>query len=103
MISNGISTMTVAKILILIGDNPDRIRSESALAKLCGVWPIPASSGKANRMRLDRSGNVQAKCRISEHLERHQIVTGPVAPSLSATDGFQCPLKTSVWTGISRT
>ena len=59
MNSHGISTLTVAEMLILVGDNPERIRSEAALAKLCGVCPIPASSGKTNRMRLNRSGNRQ--------------------------------------------
>lgn len=52
MESHGIATMTVAEMLILVGDNPQRIRSEAALAKLCGVCPIPASSGKTTRMRL---------------------------------------------------
>lgn len=40
--------MTVAEMLILVGDNPERIQSEAALAKLCGVCPIPASRGKTN-------------------------------------------------------
>lgn len=48
MASHGISTMTVAEMLILVGDNPERIKFEAALAKLCGVCPIPASSGKTN-------------------------------------------------------
>lgn len=64
MKSHGISTMTVADLLILIGDNPERIRSEAALAKMCGVCPIPASSGKTNRMRLNRGGNRQANAAI---------------------------------------
>ncbi len=64
MKSHGISTMTVAEMLILVGDNPERIRSEAALAKLCGVCPIPASSGKTNRMRLNRGGNRQANAAI---------------------------------------
>lgn len=64
MKSFGISTMTVAEMLILIGDNPERIRSEAALAKMCGVCPIPASSGKTNRMRLNRGGNRQANAAI---------------------------------------
>jgi len=37
-------------MLILVGDNPERIRSEAAFAKLCGVCPVPASSGKTNRI-----------------------------------------------------
>lgn len=62
MKSHGISTLTVAEMLILVGDN--RIRSEAALAKLCGVCPIPASSGKTNRMRLNRGGNRQANAAL---------------------------------------
>lgn len=64
MKSHGISTMTVAEMLILVGDNPERIKSEAALAKLCGVCPIPASSGKTNRMRLNRGGNRQANAAL---------------------------------------
>jgi transposase len=64
MKSHGISTITVAEMLILVGDNPERIKSEAALAKLCGVCPVPASSGKTNRMRLNRGGNRQANAAI---------------------------------------
>jgi transposase len=64
MKSHGISTQTVAEMLILVGDNPERIKSEAALAKLCGVCPIPASSGKTNRMRLNRDGNRQANAAL---------------------------------------
>jgi transposase len=64
MASHGISTMTVAEMLILVGDNPERIRSEAALARMCGVCPIPASSGKTSRMRLNRGGNRQANAAI---------------------------------------
>ena len=64
MLSHGISTMTAAEMLILVGDNPERIKSEAALAKLCGVCPIPASSGKTKRMRLNRGGNRQANAAL---------------------------------------
>ena len=64
MKSFGISTITVAEMLILVGDNPERIRSEAALAKMCGVCPVPASSGKTNRMRLNRGGNRQANAAV---------------------------------------
>ena len=60
MASHGIATLTVAEMLILVGDDPTRIRSEAAFAKLCGVCPIPASSGKTHRFRLNRGGNRQA-------------------------------------------
>ena len=64
MDAQGISTMTVAEMLILVGDNPERIKSEAALAKPCGVCPIPACSGKTNRMRLNRGGNRQANAAL---------------------------------------
>ena len=41
----GCGAYTAAQMLIIFGDNPDRIRSEAAFAKLCGACPIPASSG----------------------------------------------------------
>ena len=62
--AHGISTGTAAEMLILVGDNPERIRSEAAFAKLCGVCPIPASSGKTNRHRLNRGGNRQANAAL---------------------------------------
>ncbi len=56
----GIGPDIAAELLVAAGDNTNRIRSEAALAKLCGVCPIPASSGKTNRHRLNRGGNRQA-------------------------------------------
>jgi transposase len=56
----GVGFDTAAKLLVAAGDNPERIRSEAAFAHLCGVAPIPASSGKTTRYRLNRGGNRQA-------------------------------------------
>jgi transposase len=53
----GLGPDTVSALLVTIGDNPDRLRSEAAFAHLCGVAPIPASSGKTNRHRLHRGGD----------------------------------------------
>jgi transposase len=64
MESPGISTGTIADLLVVLDDNPGRIRSESAFAKLCGVCPIPASSGKTNRHRLNRGGNRRANAAL---------------------------------------
>lgn len=58
--AHGMGAGTAAEMLILIGHNPERIHSEAALAKLCGASPIPASSGKTTRHRLNRGGNRQA-------------------------------------------
>jgi transposase len=54
---NGVGTQVAGQLLVTAGDNPIRLRSESAFAHLCGVAPIPASSGKTNRHRLNRAGD----------------------------------------------
>ena len=56
----GVGPDTAAKLLITTGDNPHRIRSQAAFAKLCGVAPLDASSGKQQRHRLNRGGHRQA-------------------------------------------
>ncbi|HET7415484.1 MAG TPA: IS110 family transposase [Arthrobacter sp.] len=55
-----VGPITAAQMLITAGQNIDRFPSEAAFARLCGVAPIPVSSGKTNRMRLHRGGNRQA-------------------------------------------
>lgn len=55
---------TASTLLITAGDNPERLRSESAFAALCGVSPIPASSGKTNRHRLNRGGDRRANAAL---------------------------------------
>ncbi len=62
--AHGMGAGTAAEMLIVIGDNPERIRSEAALAKFCDACPIPASSGKTNRHRLNRGGNRQANAAL---------------------------------------
>lgn len=47
---------SVAQLLITTGDIPERFGSEASFAALCGVSPIPASSGKITRHRLNRGG-----------------------------------------------
>ncbi|MBY8862420.1 transposase [Nocardia sp. CA2R105] len=51
---------TAAALLISIGDNPGSLISEAAFARLRGVAPIPASSGKTTRHQLHRGGDRQA-------------------------------------------
>jgi transposase len=58
--SAGIGTDHAATLLIVAGDNPQRLRSEASFASLCGVSPIEASSGKVIRHRLNRGGNREA-------------------------------------------
>jgi transposase len=56
----GIGTDSAATLLIVAGDNPQRLGSEASFANLCGVAPIEASSGKVVRHRLNRGGNREA-------------------------------------------
>jgi transposase len=52
----GIGPDVAAELLVTAGDNASRIRSEAAFAKMCGVCPVLASSGKTNRHGLNRGG-----------------------------------------------
>jgi transposase len=57
---HGIGPDTAALLLIAAGDHPERLRSEPAWAHMCAVAPIPASSGKVRRHRLNPGGNREA-------------------------------------------
>jgi transposase len=56
----GVGVDTAGQLLVTAGDNPQRLRGEAAFAHLCGVAPIPASSGRTHRYRLNRGGDRQA-------------------------------------------
>ena len=56
----GVGVETAAQLLFTCGDNPDRLCSEATFASLCGVSPVPASSGRTARHRLNRGGDRQA-------------------------------------------
>ena len=79
----GVGAHTAAELLIIFGDNPDRIRSEAAFAKLCGACPIPtASSGMTTgRHRLNRGGHRHANAA----LYRAVIVQDAIPPTDPAT------------------
>ena len=64
----GIGPDTAAALLVTAGSNPERLHSEAAFAAQCGVSPIPASSGKTKRHRLNRGGDRQANAAL------HRIV-----------------------------
>ena len=53
----GVGPQTAATLLVTAGDNPNRLRSEAALAALCGASPLEASSGKTTRHHLNRGGD----------------------------------------------
>jgi transposase len=83
----GVGYDTAAKLLIAAGDNPQRLRSEPAWAHLCGVAPLPASSGKTTRHRLNRGGDRQANSALYHvmitRLSHHQPTKDYVARRLA--------------------
>jgi transposase len=60
----GIGPDSAGQLLVTAGQNADRLHSEAAFAMLCGVAPIPASSGKTHRHRLNRGGDRQANAAL---------------------------------------
>ena len=54
---NSIGYESAAQLLLTAGDNPERLKSEASFAALCGASPVPASSGKVTRHRLNRGGD----------------------------------------------
>ncbi len=60
----GVGTEVAGALLVSAGDNPQRLRSEAATARLWGVAPIECSSGKSVRHRLSRAGDRQANAAL---------------------------------------
>ncbi len=94
----GVGPDTAAMLLIAAGDRPERLRSEAAWAHLCGVAPIPASSGKVRRHRLNRGGNREANhalwriviTRMSAHPATRAYVERRTAEGLSKKEIIRC-------------
>ena len=95
----GIGVDTAAEILIVVGDNPERIRSEAALAKLAGISPIPASSGMTSgRQRINHGGHRQPNAAIYRtvivmmrfHQPTIDYVARRTAQGLSKRDIIRC-------------
>ena len=72
----GVGVDISATLVVAVGDNQERLKSEASFAALFGVNPLPASSGKVVRHQLNRSGNRQANCALHRivicRLRRHQ-------------------------------
>lgn len=80
-----VGVQTAAQFVITAGQNIDRMHSEAAFARLCGVSPIPASSGhtSAGRVRLNRGGDRQANSAL------HLIIIGRLRSDPATRDYFQ--------------
>jgi transposase len=95
---HGVGTDTAALLLIAAGDHPERLRSEAAWAHLCGAAPIPASSGKITRRRLNPGGDRQANhalwqiviTRMSSHPATRAYVERRTAEGLSKKEIIRC-------------
>jgi transposase len=97
----GIGPETAAKLLIVAGDNPDRVHSDAALAALCGSSPVEASSGKTRRHRLNRGGDRQgnnalwtiATNRMLHHPETRAYVERRTQQGLSTKEIRRCLMR----------
>jgi transposase len=94
----GVGPDTAATLLIAAGDHPGRLRSEAAWAHLCASAPIPASSGKVTRHRLNRGGDRQANhalwriviTRMSSHPPTRAYVARRSEEGLSKPEIIRC-------------
>ena len=94
----GVGPDTAAALLSSAGSNPQRIHSEAAFASLCGVSPVPASSGKTNRHRLNRGGDRQANAaryrivlvRLSHDLRTREYMARRTREGMSKTEAIRC-------------
>lgn len=95
---HGVGTEVAATLLVTAGDNPNRLTSEAAFAHLCGVAPIPASSGRITRHRLNRGGDRAANnalwriamVRMSCHPPTRAYVQRRTNEGLSKRDILRC-------------
>ena len=95
---HGVGPDTAALLLIAAGDHPERLRSEAAWAHLCAAAPIPASSGKVTRHRLNPGGNREANhalwriviTRMSNHPATRAYAERRTTEGLSKTEIIRC-------------
>ena len=93
-----VGTENAGAVMVAVGDNPDRLRSEASFAMMCGVCPIPASSGKTQRHRLNRGGNRQANsalhmvvvCRMRTDERTRAYVARRTLEGLSKREIMRC-------------
>ena len=94
----GVGVETAGQLLVTAGDNPQRLGSEAAFAHLCGAAPIPASSGRTNRHRLNRGGDRRANnalwrialVRMRYHPPTRAYVERRTKQGLSKLDIMRC-------------
>jgi transposase len=73
---DGVGTDVASALLVAARDNPERLKNEATFAKLCGVSPIDAASGKQVRHRLNRGGDRRASSALW-HIVFTRMVNDP--------------------------
>jgi transposase len=94
----GVGIAVAAQLLVTAGDNPARLSSDASFAALCGASPLPASSGRTNRHRLNRGGDRAANCalfrvvlvRMRYHQPTRDYVVRRTAEGLSKREIMRC-------------
>jgi transposase len=95
---NSIGHGSAAQLLLTAGDNAERLQSEASFAALCGVSPVPASSGKTIRHRLNRGGDRAANSalhiiaigRLRTDLRTKAYIAKRVAEGHSKLEAIRC-------------
>ena len=105
-----VGPQTAAQLVITAGENITRMRTEATFAKLCGVAPLPASSGKqGTRHRLNRGGDRRANSmlylivvgRMKNHPPTQAYVQRRLAEGKTKPEIIRC-LKRHLARGIYR-
>lgn len=94
----GVGPEVASTLLMTAGDNPERMKSEASFAALCGSNPIPASSGKTNRHRLNRGGDRHANAalwrvvvvRLSCDERTREYLAKRVSEGKTKTEAIRC-------------
>ncbi|MFD5922794.1 transposase [Kitasatospora sp. NPDC058201] len=94
----GVGTETAGQLLVTAGDNPDRLASEASFAHLRAAVPVPASSGRTDRHRLNRGGDRQANralhtivpVRMRHNPRTRDFVARRTLDRLKTKDIFKC-------------
>jgi transposase len=94
----GVGVIHTSTLLITAGQNIDRLRSDAAFARICAAAPIPASSGRTTRYRLDYGGDRHANrtlhmiavCRLRSCTRTRAYAARRTTEGLSKTEILRC-------------
>ena len=96
---HGVGYETAGALLCAAGDNPERLTTEASYASLCGTAPVPISTGKTNRQRLNRAGDRHANSALwtivmvrirSKHAPTVAYIERRIAEGHSKREAIRC-------------